>query len=144
MIASCSFRHLGAGLAVDAAKGIGTGDAVIATQPPRLQLSLRWVKMLQWWLCSVWKGSCCLQIVVLFFSCDYPCPLPLRGLRSAQISIRKGYFPKERSNCRSEPGGADRLGEGSPKTQVRIVASLKQQSRGGRNSRGQVGFSPSR
>lgn len=66
MIPSRSFRHLSVGLAVDVVKGIGTGDAVIATEPPRLQLFLRWVKMLQWWLCSVWKGSCCLQIVILF------------------------------------------------------------------------------
>lgn len=55
-----SFRHLGVGLAfdVDVSKGIGTGDAVVATQQPRLRLSvLR--KMLQWWLCCVWKGGCC-------------------------------------------------------------------------------------
>lgn len=70
-------------------------------------------------------------------SCDFPCPLPPPGLGSAQISTRKGYFPKERSSCPSKPGGADRLGECSLKAQVRIVASLKQQSREGRNSRGQ-------
>ena len=72
-----SFRHLAVGLAfdVDVSKGIGTGDAFVATQQPRLRLSvLR--KMLQWWLCCVWKGSCCLHsdfclpvtsLLVLFF-----------------------------------------------------------------------------
>lgn len=137
MIASRSFRHLGVGLTVDVAKGIGTGDAVVATQPPRLQLILRWVILLQWWLCSVWKGSCCLQIVILFPPVTSLVLYLPPGLGSAQISIRKGYFPQERSSCPSKPGGADRLGECSPKAWVRIVACLKQQSRGERNSRGQ-------
>lgn len=46
-----SFGHLGVGLALDAAVSEGTsaGDSVVATQQPRLWLSvLR--EMLRWWL----------------------------------------------------------------------------------------------
>lgn len=127
-----SFRHLGVGFDVDVARNMGT-VVVTVTVAPALSVP---GERLQWWLPWVWKGSCRLQTGILLPPVtSLSSPLPSPGLGCAQLSLRKAVST-ERSGCLESRRSRQARG-GLPEAHARMAARLKQQSRCGRNSRGQ-------